>query len=249
VTLRVLVVDDEPLARRRLRRLLQGDRGVEVVRECGDGASAAQAIAELAPDVVLLDVEMPGMDGFAALKACRATPLPEVVFVTAYDQYAVRAFEHHALDYLLKPVSRERLAAALTHARRRLGARRPGVRARRVDGLLQETGGDRPALRLLVHERDRAYFVRTDDVDYLESDGNYVWAHTAHRRSRIRATLAALATRLDPDRFRRISRTCVVNVDRVREIQPWFHGDAIAILQSGQRLRVSRTRRHELLGS
>jgi two-component system LytT family response regulator len=247
VTLRVLVVDDEPLARRRLRRLLQGSRGVEVVRECGDGPSAVAAVTEFAPDVLLLDVQMPGMDGFEVLNACRVAPLPEVIFVTAYDRYAVRAFEHHALDYLLKPVAPERLAAALTHARRRLTARRPNPRARRVDGLLSDAGEVSPVQRLLVQERERSYFVRTDDIDYLESDGNYVWAHTAQRRCRVRATLASLAGRLNPEHFRRISRTCVVNVDRIREIQPWFHGDAVVILQSGQRLRLSRTRRHELL--
>jgi two-component system LytT family response regulator len=244
--MRVLIVDDEPLARRRLRRLLQAERGIEVVRECGDGDGAVAAIEALAPDLVLLDVQMPAMDGFGVLRACRAAPLPEVIFVTAYDQYALQAFEHHALDYLLKPVSRERLAGALSHARRRL-AGGGADRNRRLDGLLEQSGGRPSLLRLLVHQRDRSYFVRIDEVDYLESDGNYIRVHTAQRRCRVRGTLARLATRLDPDRFRRISRTCVVNLDRVREIQPWFHGDAVVILQSGQRLRVSRTRRHELL--
>ena len=246
MTLRALVVDDEPLARRRLRRLLQRERGVEVVRECGDGPSAVAAIEALAPDLVLLDVQMPGMDGFGVLQACQAMPLPEVIFVTAYDQYAVRAFEHHALDYVLKPVTPERLAAALAHARRRVGVSPGGARAHHVDGLLTELGSRRPVLRLLVREADRSYFVRTDAVAFLESDGNYVWAHTEQRRCRIRVTLAALAPRLDPNHFRRISRSCVVNLDCIREIQPWFHGDAIVILQSGKRLRLSRTYRHDV---
>jgi two-component system LytT family response regulator len=247
VKLRLLIVDDEPLARKRLRRLLETDRQVEVVRECDNGAAAIEAIAETAPDVVLLDVRMPGADGFEVLKGCGVAPPPEVVFVTAHDQHAIRAFEHHALDYLLKPVSAERLADALAHARRRLRATRSARRRQRSTGIVAGGEGARPVERLLVREQGRAWFLRTAQIESLESDGNYVLAHTPDRKSRVRLTLSALAATLDPHTFRRINRTAIVNVDHVREIQPWFHGDAIVVLRSGRQLRLSRTRRTALL--
>lgn len=240
MTLRVLVVDDEPLARDRLTRLLKREQDVQVVGQCGDGRAAVNAILEAAPDLVLLDVQMPGMDGFEVLAACGAEPLPEVIFVTAHDEYAVRAFQQHALDYVLKPVNAKRLGEAVSHARRRIGAARRGVKPMPLLSTIDATASH-PASRLLIRERARAFFLRVDQISHVTSDGNHVVAHAAQRKYRVRTTLQDLLTRLDPARFRRISRTCAVNLDAVREIQPWFHGDAIVILVSGERLRLSRT--------
>jgi two-component system LytT family response regulator len=246
--LRVLVVDDEPLARGRLRRLLRHESDVEVIGECGDGPSAVTAILESAPDLVLLDVQMPGMDGFAVLGACDAEPLPEVIFVTAHDEYALRAFERHALDYVLKPVGAKRLAEALAHARRRLAAARQGSRA----GRLRRAVGTReqlPVARLLIRERDRAFFLRVATISHVTADGNHVVAHVGEQAHRVRMTLNELTAQLDPARFRRISRSCVVNLDAVREIQPWFHGDAVIVLVSGEQVRLSRTYRAGFYGA
>jgi two-component system LytT family response regulator len=229
VSLRAVVVDDEPLARRRLRRLLATEPGVEVVADCGDGPAALEAIARTDPDLLFLDIEMPGMDGLAVAGAA-GSGRPGVIFVTAHEQYALPAFDSDALDYLLKPVEPPRLRRALERARAGLAP-----------------PPSKPLERLLVHERGRAVVVRVADLDYLDADGNYVWLHGAAGAVRYRTTLAALAAGLDPERFRRISRSCVVNLDRVREIRACLHGDALVILHSGVRLRLSRRYRDQLL--
>jgi two-component system LytT family response regulator len=223
--MRVLVVDDEPLARRRLLRLLRNEPDVTVVGECGDGESALQTLARLAPDVLLLDVRMPGIDGLQVAAAARS-PRPVIVFVTAYDQYAVAAFEREAVDYLLKPVDGARLRGAIDRARRRLRLR-----------------------HLPVVSRGRGVFVPVGDIEWIEAARNAVGVHTAGAVHCVRGPLWRVLQRLDPARFRRVSRSAIVNVDRVREVLPWSHGDAVIVLQSGRRVRVSRRYRHELRGS
>lgn len=243
--LRVVIVDDEPLARRRLTRLLKSEPDVSVVGECGDGESAVAALGRLTPDLLLLDVRLPGMDGLAVLDAVRpAAHGPAVVFVTAYDRYAVAAFEREAVDYLLKPVDGERLRSAVARARRRLRRPGPGELARGLGAL--RNGISRPAERLLVMTRGRGVFVRTADIEWIEAAGNAVRLHVSGALHRVRGPLTRLVDRLDPDRFRRISRSAVVNVDRVKEIEPWFHGDAVILLDSGRRIRLSRRYRQEL---
>ena len=274
MTLRVLIVDDERLARERIRRMLRGEGDVEVVGECGDGPSAVRAVEEHAPDLLFLDVQMPGTDGFGVLDAIDPARMPVVVFVTAYDQYALRAFEVHALDYLVKPFNAERLRAALERARAHLLRGRDSHEGRLLRLLEQVTaerrelelairrsggagGGGAPAAappppppfvdRLLIRARGRVFFVRVADVDWFETAGNYVRVHVGREAHLVRESLTSLVARLDPARFARVHRSAAVNLDRVKEMQPWFSGDYVVILHSGARLRMSRTYREQLL--
>lgn len=234
MTIRAVVVEDEPLAVRRLRRLVRGEPDVRIVAACGDAASARMAIDRHTPDLLFLDVQLPGADGFTLLKEVAAERRPAVIFVTAYERYAVPAFAHEAVDYLLKPIDPERFRAAVARARRRLGRR--------------ETAADdaTPLVRLLVRERGRAFFVRVDEVDWFEAAGNYVRVHVGRATHRVRLPLARLEARLDRRQFRRINRSYIVQLDRIRELQSWFHGDGVVILTSGTRLRLSRRYRDRL---
>jgi two-component system LytT family response regulator len=240
--IRILVVDDEPLARDCVRLALRDEPSAEVVGECGDGRSAVQAIRELQPDVVFLDVQMPEMDGFAVVEDVGAGAMPPVVFVTAFDRYAVRAFESHALDYVLKPFENARLVQALHRARTRIADRRDGELGRRLAALLGErVDRESPVRRFAVRENERVHFVPAAEVDWIEADGNYVVLHAGAKKHRIRLTLGSLAKRLDAARFVQVHRSAIVNLDKVREVQAWFGGDYIAVLQTGEQLRVSRT--------
>lgn len=230
MTIRTLLVEDEPLALRRLRRLLRDEADVKVVGACGDVPAARAAIETLTPDLLLLDVQLPGADGLTLLEELPAERRPAVIFVTAYDRYAVPAFAHEAVDYLLKPIDPQRLRTAVARARRRL-ARRDHAGAG-ADGA--------PLTRLLVRERGRAYFVRVEEVDWFEAGGNYVRLHVGRSTHRVRLPLAQLEARLDRVAFRRISRSHIVRIDGIRELQPWFHGDGLVILTNGARLRLSR---------
>jgi|SRR5687768_688985 len=286
-TLRVAIIDDEPLARDCMRLALQTDPDVTIVAECGDGSSAVESIREHAPDVVFLDVQMPGLDGFALLQQLDATAMPVVVFVTAYDAHAIRAFEVNALDYVLKPFSDERLLAAVDRARDTLNERRHGELGRRLASFVRDwqadaastsqltvlspnPGAGEPAghaagaeppetdvagrgrvpsyiARFAVRSNGRVRFVQAVDVDWIEADGNYMVLHVGETTHRVRASIAALAEGLDPKQFVRIHRSVIVNVERIREVQPWFGGDYIAILRSGTKLKVSRLRASTLL--
>jgi two-component system LytT family response regulator len=250
--LRAIIVDDEPLARDCVRDALEREDDVEVVAECEDGERAIAAIRRHDPDVVFLDVQMPGMGGFDVVEAIGAEAMPPVVFVTAYDEHALRAFDVHALDYVLKPFDDERFDEAVAHVRRRLRVERDGEIGRRLTALLQHMGrGDVPEDgyidRVMVRERDRIRFVATGEIDWFESEGNYVRLHTAAGKHLIRASLSGMLERLDPRRFARIHRSTIVNLDRVAEMQPWVGGDYIALLEDGTKLRVSRSYRNEIL--
>jgi two-component system, LytTR family, response regulator len=253
--LRALIVDDEPLARDCVRIALAKEPGIEVVAECADGGEAVDAIARLAPDLVFLDVQMPGLDGFGVVEAVGTDRMPAVVFVTAFDEHALRAFEVHAADYVLKPFDDARFGDAVRHARRSV---RPGDEVRRtLDALLREVrgggeasfggGGGRPVTRLMVQSGERIRFVRVADVDWFEAAGNYVRIHAGKETHLIRASLSGLASQLDSSSFVRIHRSTVVNVERIREVQPWFGGDYLAILEDGRQLKVSRSYREALL--
>jgi two-component system LytT family response regulator len=236
--LRVLLVDDEPPARRRLRALLRDEPGVEIVGECEDGEQAVDAVRRLTPDLLLLDVQMPGLDGFEVIEALGPARRPAVIFVTAYDEYALRAFEVHALDYLLKPFDRARLRDALAHARASIA---PGALGQRLEALLRDVTTSRRARRLIVRSRGRVQFVPVEAIDWIESAGHYVTLHCGRETHLIRDTMTALEGRLDPDRFLRVHRSTFVNVDRIRELQPSFHGEFVVMLRDGTRLQCSRT--------
>ncbi len=236
-----LLVDDEPLARTLLRVLLERDPEVAVAGECS-GLEAVAEIERVKPDILLLDVQMPEVDGFEVLAAVGEEAAPAVVFVTAHDRHAVRAFEVHALDYLLKPVDEKRLAEALRRAKATATARRAGGGAdARLRPLLEDHA--RHARRFLVRAREKTLVVEAADVDWIEAADYYATLHVAGRSHLVRETLDALAARLDPERFFRVHRSAIVNLDRVREIHPLFHGDAELVLADGTRLRLSRTRR------
>jgi two-component system LytT family response regulator len=236
--LRVLIVDDEPLARRRLKALLKGEASVEVVGESEDGESALEAIRRLRPDLVFLDVQMPGLDGFDVIELLKPDECPAVIFVTAYDQYAMRAFDVHAADYLLKPFERGRLRKALARASALAGSADTPTR---LHALLDTVRADQPLRRFLVKTPGRVYAVRADDVESMEAAGHYVELRTASGTHLVRESMATLERRLDPARFVRIHRSTIVNVDKVIELRPAFHGEFEVVLAGGRRLRCSRT--------
>jgi two-component system, LytTR family, response regulator len=239
--IRVLIVDDEPIARRGIRQQLRGEADLEVIGEYGDGAAAIDAITGLAPDLVFLDIQMPEVGGFDVVEAIGVARMPAVVFVTAYDEHALRAFDVHAVDYVLKPIDRHRFRTAVERARRRL-AHAPGQLDRRIAAALGELG--RPAhdyaKRLAIKGDGRVILVDVDEVDRLEAAGNYVEVHSGARHHLVRETMASLEARLDPARFVRVSRSSIVNADRVRELQPMFNGDFVVVLRDGTKVAGSR---------
>ncbi len=248
--LRVLIVDDEPPARDRIREILDPLPDVEIVGEAGDGLAAAQAILDARPDLVFLDVRMPEMDGFGVLAALPEGSLPAVVFVTAFESFAVRAFDVHAVDYVLKPFESERLLEAVARARERQGETRDRDLERRLLELMAESWpGPRPLSRVLVKSGQRFELVRLSDVDWIEAAGNYVTLHVGARSPLLRHTLGGIESQLDPERFRRIHRSVIVNLDRVKEIRPLEGGEHGVLLQDGTTLRLSRSYRHNLLGT
>jgi two-component system LytT family response regulator len=242
VTLRLIIADDEPLAREQLGYLVAAEPGVEVVGECGNGPDTVAAVRALKPDLLLLDVQMPDLDGFGVLCELQPEETPAVVFVTAYDQYALKAFEVRALDYLLKPVDPRRLKEALQRVRARLTGPRPMPPGSVLVDLLREAEERRRILqRLPVPAGDRILFLPVDSIVCLEASGNYVRVHTAGASYLRRETLAGIAQKLDPGKFARVHRSYLVNLDRVRELIPWFHRTYILVLENGQRVRVSRS--------
>jgi two-component system LytT family response regulator len=238
--LKVVIVDDEPIAREGLRALLAGDRDVEVVAECGDGASAVEAIRRTRPDIVFLDVQMPDVDGFDVLRELAGEPLPAVVFVTAYDKYALRAFDVHAVDYLLKPFHDERFAEALARAKARRGEDMTGRIARLLDERKPKV------MRVLVKTSGRVLFLRADEIDWIEAADYYVKLHVAGKVHMLRESMAALEARLDPELFFRVHRSAIVNLERVRELQPYSRREHVLVLRDGTRLRLTRSRRERL---
>ena len=245
--LRLLIVDDEPVARRRLRRLVRETGDIDIAGEAGDGASALSAIRTLKPDIVLLDVQMPEMDGFQVLEAIGRETLPAVIFVTAFDQYALRAFEVHALDFLLKPVSAEKLAGALERARARIAERRGATVDPRVLALLDDLASRRRFLsRLPVKLRGKLVVIDLADVDWIEAADNYVTLHVGGNAYPARETMSRLERELDPERFVRIHRSTIVQVDRIKELLPDFHGDFVVVLRNGARVTLSRTYRRKV---
>lgn len=248
--LRVLIVDDEAAARELLREMLADEASearIEIIGECADGQNALRAIKDLRPDLVLLDVQMPELDGFGVLAALAPDEMPHVIFTTAYDSYAVNAFEVHALDYLLKPFDEERLYEALRRARREIERSGQDGIAERVVSLL-ETRSARPkyAERLAVKDGSRVFFLRADEIEWIGAEGNYVALHVGKRAHLLRHSITQIEAELDPHRFRRIHRSTIVNIDRIRELRPLFRGEYEVILRDGTTLKLSHNYRDNL---
>jgi two-component system LytT family response regulator len=247
VSIRALIVDDEPLARQRVARLLQDESDVEIVGECADGGEAVAVIRDKKPDLVFLDVQMPVLDGFGVLEALSPEEMPAIIFVTAYDRYALRAFEYNALDYLLKPFDRDRFRKALDRARAQLGRPTPREDAQQIVGAIEEFKSEGKALeRLVVKSAGRVFFLRVEEIDWIEAAGNYVKLHVGKETHLLRDTMSSLEGRLDPRRFLRIHRSTMVNIERIQELQPLFHGDYVVILRDGTQLNLSRGYRPRL---
>jgi two-component system LytT family response regulator len=253
--IRTLVVDDEPLAREGLRVSLAGSEDVEIIGEAVDGVAAVEAIRSQRPDLVLLDVQMPGLNGFDVLEEVSGCHLPVVIFVTAYDQYAIKAFEVHALDYLLKPFPPERLRQALDHARRALASDDERETDDRLARLLSSRAAAaaaalaRPYLtRLPVKARDRFLLLKMEEVSWIDAAQNYVQLHARGGTFLVRGTMSDIEARLDPAQFARIHRSTIVNLDRVREIAPTWQGDFDVLLHDGTTLKLSRSYRDRVLG-
>lgn len=243
MTITTLVVDDEPLARRAIVRQLGNHPDIELLAECGDGASAVQAIRQHSPDLVFLDVQMPALTGLDVVAAIGAERMPAIIFVTAYEQYAVKAFEANAVDYLVKPFSRERFAHALSRVKTRLAAH-PGKDALASARILQALDAlrqrDQYLERLPVRIDEHITFIGVDDIVWIKASGNTVLLHLADRTHELRETMTALAARLDPRHFARIHRSAIINMRRVQAIHPWFNGHHIVTMDTGQKLRMSR---------
>jgi two-component system LytT family response regulator len=243
--LRVLIVDDEELARERMQSLLAAQPDVEIAGVCADGISALEAIEQTRPDLVLLDVQMPGMDGFEVASNLDPNNAPAIVFVTAHDGHAIRAFEIHALDFLLKPYDQARLEKALDRARGALAASRTAPHAAAIDprlvSFLEQLQEERKyPERLIVKSSGRVFFVRAEDIDWVEASGNYVKIHTKSDAHLLRESMKNMEGKLDPRIFVRIHRSAIVNIDRIKELEPWFHGEYVVIMRDGTRLTASR---------
>jgi two-component system LytT family response regulator len=240
--LTTLLVDDEPLAREGLRMLLSGDPDISAIHEAKDGCEAVAAIRNLRPDLVFLDVQMPEMDGVAVVKEVGADKMPAVVFVTAYDKYAIEAFEINAIDYLLKPVTTERFAQALARAKSRLQPRSGDDASRQILSLLETIASPhRSVKRLAVRSAGKTLFVDVEDIDWIEAAENYVQLHSGRAAHLLHVTMNTLEESLNPEVFVRIHRSTMVNVHRIRELQPAAHGEYVVTLQDGVRLESGRT--------
>ncbi len=245
--IRVLIVDDEPIARRGIRLQLKGERDAEIVGECANGMEAVAAIEKHLPDLVFLDVQMPEMDGFEVIETVGVESMPVVIFVTAYDQYALRAFDAQALDYLLKPFDPERFHTALTRAKAQL--QQPGVRAisQQLRALLQAQQANRQYLeRLVIKNAGRIFFLNVAEIDWIEAADNYACLHVGRESHLLRDSLNSLAAKLDPAQFLRIRHSAIVNLKHVKELRPLFRGEYIIVLRDGTELTSSRRYRSKL---
>jgi two-component system, LytTR family, response regulator len=245
--IRALIVDDEPLARRRIRSLLAHDSSVEVIGECSDGHQAVSSITELTPDLVFLDIQMPAMDGFEVIKTIGAERMPTVIFVTAYDQYALKAFEVNALDYLLKPFDRKRFQKTLDRAKAMIRGLQNGNVNNRLLSLLEDLRREQETPdRFVIKSGGRVLFLRVEEIDWMRAVGNYVRLQVGRDSHLMRETMTGMEAKLNPDRFMRIHRSTIVNLDRVKEAQPWAKGEYVVIMRDGTRLIMSRRYRERL---
>jgi two-component system, LytTR family, response regulator len=242
--IRVAIADDEPLARERIRMMLKGRDRYTVVAECGDGTETVAVLTERPVDVLFLDIQMPGLDGFQILESLNSTQLPIIVFVTAFNEHALRAFDVHALDYLLKPFDRARFETTLSRVEDlldRRGGRELPTELREFLRNLANVPQAAAPIRFPIRANGEIYFVKADDVDWIDAEGNYVALHAGGRRHLVRETIKSLEARLDPAKFVRVHRSAIINLDRLRKLQPYFHGEYVITLQDGTTLTSSRT--------
>ena len=250
--IKTLIIDDEPLARRNLRLLLEKDPQIEILEECRNGREAVKAINTLSPDLIFLDIQMPEMDGFDVLARVGPEQIQAIIFVTAFDQYALKAFDVHALDYLLKPFDDERFTNALERAKSQIEAREIDRLSKRLLALLEEreNQGSRQQTnyltRVMIKLSGRVTLLKVDEIDFIEADGNYAKLHVGLKSHLLREKMHDLEGRLDPAKFVRIHRSVIVNLDRIKEMHPHVNGDYIIVLEDGRKLRLSRTRRENL---
>ena len=248
MAIRALIIDDEPLAREKVRGFLESESDIEVLAECRDGKEALEALEEHKPDLIFLDVQMPELDGFEVLSNVEPADLPTVIFTTAYDQYALKAFDVHAVDYLLKPFDRERFQQALGRARGEIERRQIGDMRGQLEALLEHVSERRPKppQRLVIKSSGRVVFLKVDDIDWVDAAGNYVKLHAGGDSHLLRETMSRLEERLDSSKFIRIHRSTIVNIECIKELQQQFHGDYLVVLKSGQRLTLSRSYREKI---
>jgi len=239
--IRTLIVDDEPLARQRIKNLLKNDDRLKIVGECSTGVQAVNAIIKIKPNLIFLDIQMPGLDGFEVIQTVGAENMPPVIFVTAYDQYAIKAFEVHAIDYLLKPYEQDRFRAALERGIREASSRKDGVSSKKIAALVDKILEEKQiSKRILVKSSDRISIIEIEQIDWVESAGNYVQIHAGKETYLLRETMNNMEQRLPPQFFARIQRRTIVNLDRIKELRPALHGDYVVILKTASRLRLSR---------
>jgi len=248
VPIQALIIDDEPLAREKVRGFLEKESDIQILTECRDGREALEAIEEHKPDLIFLDVQMPEMDGFEVLANVEAESMPTVIFTTAFDQYALKAFDVHAVDYLLKPFDRERFQQALSRARGEVERRQIGDMRGHLQALLDHVAERRPKppQRLVIKSSGRVVFLKVDDIDWVDAAGNYVKLHAGGESHLLRETMSRLEERLDANKFIRIHRSTIVNIECIKELQQQFHGDYLVVLKSGQRLTLSRSYREKI---
>lgn len=245
--IRTVIVDDEPLACRRVQRLLREDDEIQVVAICTNGQQAVQAIQDKQPQLLFLDIQMPGMDGFQVLEAIDRTRPPQIVFITAYDRYAIQAFEVHAIDYLLKPFDRERFEKALCRAKEILRQNQQKQITKELEALREEIRMKPRYLdRFVIKTGGRIYFLKSQQIDWIEAQGKYVAIHTGKESHLLREGISAVEADLDPRKFVRIHRSTIVNIDRIKEMHSWFHGDCKITLLDGTQLMLSRYYRQRL---
>jgi two-component system, LytTR family, response regulator len=245
--IKVLIADDEVLARKFIHRMLKPDPEVEIVAECNNGAEAVAMIRKEKPDLVFLDVQMPEMNGFAVLDAVKLDHLPEIIFTTAYEAYAIRAFELHALDYLLKPFDQVRFKAALRYAKERLHSEQDEAKRLQIGTLLESMQAQQQYFdRIIIRADGRITFLHVREIDWLEADDKYVHLHTGKGTRMVRQTLTALEGQLDPKKFLRVHRSAMVNIERIKELQPLFNGEHSLVLENGTRLTLSRKYKDKL---
>jgi len=252
--IKTLIVDDEPLARRNLRVLLEGDPQIEIMGECRNGREAIKAIESAPPDLLLLDIQMPELDGFDVLAQVGPERMKAIIFVTAFDQYALKAFEVHALDYLLKPFDDARFARALQEAKSQIEKHEISKLSHKLLALLQERETDRKQrrgqktylTRLMIKLASRVILLKVSEIDWIEADGNYAKLHVGRKSHLLREKMQDLEDQLDPRKFVRIHRSIIVNLERIKEMHPHFNGDYILVLEDGTQLKLSRSRRDNL---
>lgn len=246
--IKTLIVDDEPLARERVRRFLRDETEIEIVGEVGNGAEAIEFIKKENPELVFLDIQMPEKNGFDVIKSLDAKHAPTIIFVTAYDQYALQAFDASALDYLLKPFNRERFHRAVVRACEHIENKKRGNLDERIASLIADLKTEKKYLeRLVVKSVGRVFFLKIDEIDWIEAAGNYLKLHIGRDSHLIRETMNSIEAKLNPDKFLRIHRSTIVNIDRIKELHPMFSGDYDVVLQTGAKITLSRNYRERFL--